>query len=95
MPVSASPLYASWRHAEAKMDLVAPNLAALIGEIIGARLISHAGGAGVLLLASVFPLEKHSKKRFFWTFTLPLQLFKSVGFRTRNRTSRMLNRQAA
>ena len=26
------------------MDLVAPNLAALIGEIIGARLISHAGG---------------------------------------------------
>ena len=25
------------------MDLVAPNLAALIGEIIGARLISHAG----------------------------------------------------
>lgn len=28
---------------KAKMDLVAPNLAALIGEIIGARLISHAG----------------------------------------------------
>merc|ERR1711920_517292 len=28
---------------QAKMDLVAPNLAALIGEIIGARLISHAG----------------------------------------------------
>merc|ERR1711957_812968 len=26
-----------------KMDLVAPNLSALIGEIIGARLISHAG----------------------------------------------------
>lgn len=26
-----------------KMDLVAPNLAALVGEIIGARLISHAG----------------------------------------------------
>merc|ERR1719419_897886 len=26
-----------------KMDLVAPNLCALIGEIIGARLISHAG----------------------------------------------------
>lgn len=26
-----------------KMDLVAPNLASLIGEIIGARLISHAG----------------------------------------------------
>merc|ERR1712107_603369 len=26
-----------------KMDLVAPNLAMLIGEIIGARLISHAG----------------------------------------------------
>merc|ERR1712203_941512 len=26
-----------------KMDTVAPNLAALIGEIIGARLISHAG----------------------------------------------------
>ena len=39
----AGPLYASCRH-EAKMDLVAPNLAALIGEIIGARLISHAGG---------------------------------------------------
>merc|ERR1711972_92430 len=29
---------------KAKMDLVAPNLCALIGEIIGARLISHAGG---------------------------------------------------
>merc|ERR1712086_286769 len=28
---------------KAKMDLVAPNLTALIGEIIGARLISHAG----------------------------------------------------
>jgi len=28
---------------KSKMDLVAPNLAALIGEIIGARLISHAG----------------------------------------------------
>merc|ERR1711959_257338 len=28
---------------KAKMDLVAPNLAALVGEIIGARLISHAG----------------------------------------------------
>merc|ERR1712178_681163 len=28
---------------KAKMYLVAPNLAALIGEIIGARLISHAG----------------------------------------------------
>merc|ERR1712203_129450 len=28
---------------KAKMDLVAPNLCALIGEIIGARLISHAG----------------------------------------------------
>merc|ERR1719412_2200037 len=28
---------------KAKMELVAPNLAALIGEIIGARLISHAG----------------------------------------------------
>merc|ERR1739848_624701 len=28
---------------KAKMDLVAPNLASLIGEIIGARLISHAG----------------------------------------------------
>ncbi|CAJ1404843.1 unnamed protein product [Effrenium voratum] len=28
---------------KAKMDLVAPNLGALIGEIIGARLISHAG----------------------------------------------------
>jgi len=28
---------------KAKMDLVAPNLAMLIGEIIGARLISHAG----------------------------------------------------
>merc|ERR1712137_172717 len=26
-----------------KMDLVAPNLAALIGEVVGARLISHAG----------------------------------------------------
>jgi len=26
-----------------KMDLVAPNLSALIGEVIGARLISHAG----------------------------------------------------
>merc|ERR1712137_440228 len=26
-----------------KMDLVAPNLASLIGEVIGARLISHAG----------------------------------------------------
>merc|ERR1719413_114801 len=28
---------------KSKMDLVAPNLAMLIGEIIGARLISHAG----------------------------------------------------
>merc|ERR1711957_671774 len=28
---------------KAKMDLVAPNLSTLIGEIIGARLISHAG----------------------------------------------------
>merc|ERR1712203_616747 len=28
---------------KAKMDLVAPNLGALIGETIGARLISHAG----------------------------------------------------
>merc|ERR1740138_349889 len=28
---------------KAKMDFVAPNLCALIGEIIGARLISHAG----------------------------------------------------
>lgn len=28
---------------KAKMDIVAPNLSALIGEIIGARLISHAG----------------------------------------------------
>merc|ERR1711957_613036 len=28
---------------KAKMDLVAPNLSMLIGEIIGARLISHAG----------------------------------------------------
>lgn len=28
---------------KAKMDLVAPNLCALVGEIIGARLISHAG----------------------------------------------------
>merc|ERR1719210_412267 len=28
---------------KAKMDLVAPNLASLIGEVIGARLISHAG----------------------------------------------------
>jgi len=28
---------------KAKMDMVAPNLASLIGEIIGARLISHAG----------------------------------------------------
>merc|ERR1711957_183556 len=28
---------------KAKMDLVAPNLTMLIGEIIGARLISHAG----------------------------------------------------
>merc|ERR1712146_770822 len=28
---------------KAKMDLVAPNLSSLIGEIIGARLISHAG----------------------------------------------------
>lgn len=28
---------------KAKMDIVAPNLTALIGEIIGARLISHAG----------------------------------------------------
>merc|ERR1712054_315175 len=28
---------------KAKMDLVAPNLAALIGETVGARLISHAG----------------------------------------------------
>merc|ERR1712190_555489 len=26
-----------------KMDIVAPNLAALIGETVGARLISHAG----------------------------------------------------
>eukprot|EP00913_Durusdinium_trenchii_P022685 g21305.t1 len=39
-------LKAWWRlHGTKKtqMDLVAPNLAALIGEIIGARLISHAG----------------------------------------------------
>merc|ERR1712018_882312 len=28
---------------KAKMDLVAPNLCTLVGEIIGARLISHAG----------------------------------------------------
>merc|ERR1711935_890270 len=28
---------------KAKMDLVAPNLASLIGEVIGARLFSHAG----------------------------------------------------
>merc|ERR1712119_254058 len=28
---------------KAKMDLVAPNLSSLIGEIIGARLIAHAG----------------------------------------------------
>ena len=33
---------------EAKMDLVAPNLAALIGEIIGARLISHAGAGAIV-----------------------------------------------
>merc|ERR1719379_2350334 len=29
---------------KAKMDLVAPNLCCLIGEMVGARLISHAGG---------------------------------------------------
>merc|ERR1711935_933874 len=28
---------------KAKMDIVAPNLTALLGEIIGARLITHAG----------------------------------------------------
>merc|ERR1719482_2452514 len=28
---------------KAKMDLVAPNLSALIGEMVGARLIQHAG----------------------------------------------------
>merc|ERR1712176_1004958 len=28
---------------KAKMDLVAPNLAELVGELVGARLISHAG----------------------------------------------------
>ena len=42
------------------MDLVAPNLAALIGEIIGARLISHAGAAS------------QGRSQFFWIcFTLP------------------------
>ena len=35
------------------MDLVAPNLAALIGEIIGARLISHAGGFRKLFFCPV------------------------------------------
>ena len=27
-----------------RMDAVAPNLAALIGEIVGSKLITHAGG---------------------------------------------------
>ena len=31
-----------------KMHVVAPNLSALIGEIVGARLISHAGGSTLL-----------------------------------------------
>ena len=32
-----------FEYLQAKMDVVAPNLAALIGEVVGARLISHAG----------------------------------------------------
>merc|ERR1712232_1180240 len=33
---------------QAKMNIVAPNLTALIGEIIGARLINHAGSLTTL-----------------------------------------------
>lgn len=33
-----------------KMHAIAPNLSALIGEIVGARLISHAGVAPILFL---------------------------------------------
>jgi nucleolar protein 58 len=32
-----------FKYLEEKMEAVAPNLAALIGEVVGARLISHAG----------------------------------------------------
>jgi nucleolar protein 56 len=32
-----------FEYLQSKMDVVAPNLAALIGEVVGARLISHAG----------------------------------------------------
>ena len=32
-----------FEYLQSKMDIVAPNLAALIGEVVGARLISHAG----------------------------------------------------
>jgi nucleolar protein 56 len=32
-----------YEYLQSKMDVVAPNLAALIGDVVGARLISHAG----------------------------------------------------
>merc|ERR1712060_508403 len=32
-----------WKYLSDKMDAIAPNLTALIGELVGARLISHAG----------------------------------------------------
>jgi nucleolar protein 58 len=33
------------------MDAIAPNLTAMVGELVGARLISHAGTGSLLSLA--------------------------------------------
>ncbi|CAH1417311.1 unnamed protein product [Lactuca virosa] len=41
----------------AKMSDIAPNLAALFGEVVGARLISHAGSLTNLSKCSSFTLQ--------------------------------------
>lgn len=67
---------------KSKMNACAPNLSALIGELVGARLISHAGSltnlakypaSTVQILGNVEKKkggEKNNKKTFFFFFEL-------------------------
>ena len=68
----------------AKMNDIAPNLATLIGEVVGARLISHAGSLTNLAKCPSSTLQILGAEKALFRFLLHLLFLKFLKFWSSN-----------
>jgi len=67
----------------AKMSDIAPNLASLIGEVVGARLISHAGSLTNLAKCPSSTLQILGAEKALFRFKLHLLFWSFLSFEVR------------